>query len=124
MAAPGPMRVVRLLVTLRDVAARRPLHEMTPPRDVLLFQHERGRFFTVLGLFCAGQGIFWASLAVAALARPPVQMRPPDAEFPVSDRSRSDVRSALWRYGLAIGCGTIGKAWAGFPPKGTCDGCA
>lgn len=105
MAAPGRARAVRLLVTMRDLYAHRPLHE-TPPRDVLLFQHERGRFFTVLGLFCAGQGIFWASLAVAALARPPVRMRPPDAEFP--DRRRSDVRSALWRYGLAVGCGTIG----------------
>ncbi|XP_036908861.1 transmembrane protein 223 [Sturnira hondurensis] len=106
MAVPGRTPLVRLLVTLRDLPARRSLHEMTPSQDVLLFQHERGRFFTVLGLFCAGQGIFWASLAVGALARPPVVVRPPDAEFP--DRSRSDVRSALWRYGLAIGCGTIG----------------
>ncbi|KAM5316053.1 transmembrane protein 223 [Glossophaga mutica] len=106
MAVPGRTRAARLLVTMRDLPARRSLHEMTPPRDVLLFQHERGRFFTVLGLFCAGQGIFWTSLAVAALARPPVLVRPPHAELP--GHSRSDVRSALWRYGLAIGCGTIG----------------
>ncbi|XP_036996142.2 transmembrane protein 223 [Artibeus jamaicensis] len=105
MAVPGGTRAVWLLVTMRDLAARCSLHEMTPPRDVLLFQHERGRFFTVLGLFCAGQGIFWASLAVGALAPPPV-VQPTDAEFP--DRGRSDVRSALWRYGLAIGCGSIG----------------
>lgn len=115
MAAPGRRWLVRLLVAVRDFPARRTLHEWAPPRDVLLFEHERGRFFTVLGLFCAGQGVFWASLAVAALARPPVPARPPDAEIP--DPGRWDVRSALWRYGLAVGCGAIGKAWADFPPR-------
>lgn len=104
----------RLLVALRPVAARRPLYDAAPSRDVLLFEHERGRFFAVLGLFCAGQGVFWASLAVAALARPPARALRPDAE--PADRGRLDLRSALWRYGLAIGCGAIGKAWAGFPP--------
>lgn len=117
MAAPGRMRVVWLLAAARDFTARRSLHEMTPPRDVLLFQHERGRFFTVLGLFCAGQGIFWASLAVAALPRPPAPVRPPDEEFP--HRGRSDARSVLWSYALAVGSGTIGKVCAAFPPKGT-----
>ena len=107
---------VRLLVALRSLPARQLLHDVAPPRDVLLFEHERGSFFAVLGLFCAGQGVFWASLAVAALARPPAQALPPDAEIP--DRGRLDLRSTLWRYGLAVGCGAIGKARAGFPPWG------
>lgn len=106
MAAPGRRLQVQLLVALRSLFTRRTLHNATPPRDVLLFEHERGRFFTVLGLFCAGQGVFWTSLAVAALARPSVPARPQDTEFP--DRGRLDVRSALWRYGLAVGCGAIG----------------
>lgn len=113
MAALGPRWLLRLLLALRPVPARRSLHDAAPPRDVLLFEHERGRFFAVLGLFCAGQGVFWASLAVAALARPPARALPPDAEFPHS--GRSDLRSTLWRCGLALGCGAIGKAWAGFP---------
>ncbi|XP_034868958.1 transmembrane protein 223 [Mirounga leonina] len=100
MAALGRRWAVRLL------AALRPLHDAAPPRDVLLFQHERGRFFAVLGLFCAGQGVFWASLAVAALARPPARALPPDAE--PAERGRLDLRSTLWRYGLAVGCGAIG----------------
>ncbi|XP_032270212.1 transmembrane protein 223 [Phoca vitulina] len=100
MAALGRRWTVRLL------AAVRPLHEVALSRDVLLFQHERGRFFAVLGLFCAGQGVFWASLAVAALARPPARALPPDAE--PADRGRLDLRSTLWRYGLAVGCGAIG----------------
>ncbi|XP_032735168.1 transmembrane protein 223 [Lontra canadensis] len=100
MAALGRRWPARVLLALR------PLHDAAPPRDVLLFQHERGRFFAVLGLFCAGQGVFWASLAVAALARPPARALPLDAE--PADRGRPDLRSALWRYGLAIGCGAIG----------------
>uniref|UniRef100_A0A4X1VKD8 Transmembrane protein 223 n=1 Tax=Sus scrofa TaxID=9823 RepID=A0A4X1VKD8_PIG len=106
MAAPGARIPARLLLALQSRAARRALHDAAPPRDVLLFEHERGRFFAVLGLFCAGQGVFWASLAIAALARPPAPARPPDTESP--DRGRLDLRSALWRYGLALGCGTIG----------------
>uniref|UniRef100_A0A673TDV9 Transmembrane protein 223 n=1 Tax=Suricata suricatta TaxID=37032 RepID=A0A673TDV9_SURSU len=100
MAAPR-----RLLLALRPLPARRSLHDAAPPRDVLLFEHERGRFFAVLGLFCAGQGVFWASLAVAALARPPA--RTPDAESP--PRGSSDLRSTLWRCGLALGCGAIAR---------------
>ncbi|XP_044115423.1 transmembrane protein 223 [Neovison vison] len=100
MAALGRRWSARVFLALR------PLHDAAPPRDVLLFQHERGRFFVVLGLFCAGQGVFWASLAVAALARPPARALPPDAE--PADRGRLDLRSALWRYGLAVGCGAIG----------------
>lgn len=115
MAAAGWRWPARLLVALRDLPVHRSLHDATPPRDVLLFKHERGRFFTVLGLFCAGQGVFWASLAVAALTRPPAPARAPDADLP--GRGRLDVRSVLWRYGLAVGCGAIGKAWAGFPPQ-------
>ncbi|XP_034502029.1 transmembrane protein 223 [Ailuropoda melanoleuca] len=106
MAALGRPWSVRLLVALRPLPARRPLYDAAPPRDVLLFEHERGRFFAVLGLFCAGQGVFWASLAVAALARPPARALRPDAE--PADHGRLDLRSALWRYGLAIGCGAIG----------------
>ncbi|KAF0882467.1 TM223 protein, partial [Crocuta crocuta] len=82
MAALGRRWPLRPLLALRPLPARRSLHDAAPPRDVLLFEHERGRFFAVLGLFCAGQGVFWASLAVAALARPPARALPPDADHP------------------------------------------
>ncbi|XP_006875124.1 PREDICTED: transmembrane protein 223 [Chrysochloris asiatica] len=91
----------RLLGFLRPLPPRRALHTAHPGWDVLLFEHERGRFFTVLGLFCAGQGVFWASLAGAALARPLAAEKSPE-------RGRTDLRTALWRYGLAVGCGAIG----------------
>ncbi|XP_004682763.1 PREDICTED: transmembrane protein 223 [Condylura cristata] len=100
MAAPGRLWSTRLLTIVRTLPARRPLHDGPPTRDVLLYEHERGRFFVVLGLFCAGQGVFWASLAAATWARPPGGAPP--------DRGRLDVRSTLWRYGLVVGCGAIG----------------
>ncbi|XP_020031032.2 transmembrane protein 223 [Castor canadensis] len=95
-----------LQVTLRLVPMHRPLHDTTPSRDVLLFEHKRGRFFTVLGLFCAGQGVFWMSLAVAALSPPQVPAQLQDAQTP--KRSYFNLRATLWRYGLAVGCGAIG----------------
>uniref|UniRef100_A0A8C2UJP9 Transmembrane protein 223 n=1 Tax=Chinchilla lanigera TaxID=34839 RepID=A0A8C2UJP9_CHILA len=83
----------------------RPLHAGTPPRDVLLFEHERQRFFAVLGLFCAGQGVFWASGRVpAVLARSP---RAPRSACPVGTLvlgaallfSLRSVRSVMLRAG-------------------------
>lgn len=99
-----PRFVSHLLSVLRSQNVPRYLQNGVP-RDVLLFQHERGRFFAILGLFCAGQGIFWTSLAVAALSRPLSRV---PAEAP--NRSYLDLRSALWRYGLAVGCATMGKS--------------
>lgn len=113
MAAPWPLGLGRLLLRARrGPLLLRALHAAAPPRDVLLFQHERGRFFTVLGLFCAGQAVFWASLTAAALSGPPVPAQPRDA-----DRRRGDLRAALWRYGLAAGCGAVGKSSAGPEPR-------
>nr|XP_012633651.1 transmembrane protein 223 [Microcebus murinus] len=100
-----------LTVALRPLLTRRFLYDATPPQDVLLFKHERGRRFAVLGLFCASQGVFWASLAVATLSRPPVPVQPLDAEAP--DGGPFDLRSVLWRYGLAVGCGAIGALVVG-----------
>ncbi|XP_069327614.1 transmembrane protein 223 [Eulemur rufifrons] len=106
MAVPWLRWPKGLPVVLRPLLTRRLVYDATPTRDVLLFEHERGRFFAILGLFCAGQGVFWASLAVATLSRPPVPVQPRDAKAP--DGGRLDLRSALWRYGLAVGCGAIG----------------
>lgn len=101
MAAPWRRWSWSLLLSLR------PLHAGPPQRDVLLFEHERGRFFAILGWFCAGQGVFWASLALGALSSPPGPSRARDPE--ASDRGWGDLRSALWRYRLAACCGAMGK---------------
>ncbi|NXR49618.1 TM223 protein, partial [Hippolais icterina] len=41
-------------------------------RDVVLYQHDRSRFFRLVGLFCTGQGLFWAYLAHFAFTTLPV----------------------------------------------------
>lgn len=113
MAAPWLRSSARLFAALRLPRGRRSLHEWAPPRDVLLFEHKRGRFFVALGLFCAGQGVFWTSLAIAAVARPSSPAQPSsDADLP--DHNPRNWRSLLWSYGLAIGSGAVGKAWAAF----------
>ncbi|KAM8971808.1 transmembrane protein 223 [Sarcophilus harrisii] len=93
----------------RASRARAALHEAAPQRDVLLFEHKRGRFFAFLGFFCAGQGVFWTSLAAAALAGPGGGAQGPEAEggVPGSGR-RPSPSSTLWRYGLAAGCASVG----------------
>ncbi|XP_028914763.1 transmembrane protein 223 [Ornithorhynchus anatinus] len=88
-------------------AWRRALHGAAPARDVLLFEHERGRLFGFLGLFCAGQGVLWTALAAAALAGPPRPAPPPAAEAEVPAAPARG--SALWRYGLALGCAAVGS---------------
>ncbi|XP_038597677.1 transmembrane protein 223-like [Tachyglossus aculeatus] len=83
-------------------------------QDVLLFEHERGRFYGFLGLSCAAQGVFWTSLAAAALAWPhsPAWSPPSgmEAEAEVAPARRRPARgSALWRHGLALACAAIGS---------------
>ncbi|CAH6793681.1 transmembrane protein 223 [Phodopus roborovskii] len=107
MAAPWRPWVSGLLSGSRSSLVCRPLQNVVS-RDVLLFHHERGRFFAILGLFCASQGIFWTSLAVAAFSRPLIRI---SGEAP--NQSYTDLRSALSRYGLAIGCGTMGALVVG-----------
>ncbi|XP_075043732.1 transmembrane protein 223 isoform X2 [Mixophyes fleayi] len=65
------MRLLRLLGDVRAWTQRRPgntllIRYFRPepvPRDVLLFQHQRPRFFRLLGLFCVAQTGFWAYMA-------------------------------------------------------------
>ncbi|XP_038603307.1 transmembrane protein 223-like [Tachyglossus aculeatus] len=95
----------------------RPVAEPGRPyksHDVLLFEHDRGRFLGFLGLSCAAQGVFWMSLAAAALAGPQSPARSPpsgsEAEAEVAPALRGPARgSALWRHGLALTCAAIGS---------------
>ncbi|XP_074128593.1 transmembrane protein 223 [Sminthopsis crassicaudata] len=84
----------------RAAWARAALHGAAPERDVLLFEHKRGRFFAFLGFFCAGQGVFWASLAAAAVSGPGGGAQ--------GSGRRPSPGSTLWRYGLAAGCASVG----------------
>nr|XP_056709444.1 transmembrane protein 223 [Euleptes europaea] len=87
------------------------------PRDVLLFQHHRVRFFRLLGLFCAGQFLFWTYLAHFAFH----SLRAAGAKRPDSDPRREgrplpalpggavlDPGSNKWRLGFTASCLTVG----------------
>ncbi|XP_055556409.1 LOW QUALITY PROTEIN: transmembrane protein 223-like [Falco cherrug] len=76
------------------------------PGDVVLFRHERGRFFRLAGLFCAGQGLFWAYLAHFAFTA----LRPApgtDTDDPLRPRDNK------WRFGFTASCLTLGSLIVG-----------
>ncbi|EPY74133.1 transmembrane protein 223 [Camelus ferus] len=73
MAAPGWRWSLWLFLALQSPPVHLVLEDVTLPQDVLLFEHKWGCFFAILQLFCASQGVFWASMAIAAFACPPPQ---------------------------------------------------
>ncbi|XP_015472253.1 transmembrane protein 223 [Parus major] len=84
------------------MAARAALEAAAVARDVVLFQHDRSRFFRLVGLFCAGQGLFWAYLAHFAYT----SLRPapgPGPDDPLRPRDNK------WRYGFTASCLTVGS---------------
>ncbi|NXY40204.1 TM223 protein, partial [Pomatorhinus ruficollis] len=83
------------------MAARAVLEAAAVSRDVVLYQHDRSRFFRLLGLFCTGQGLFWAYLAHFAFT----SLRPapgPGPDDPLRPRDNK------WRFGFTASCLTVG----------------
>lgn len=74
-------------------------------QDLLLLQHEQDPLLTVLGLFSSDQDIFWASLAMAALALPRTQRSLPVQSFQTGIAWMCAPR--LGTPALPWGCGTI-----------------
>ncbi|NWT63488.1 TM223 protein, partial [Erythrocercus mccallii] len=73
-------------------------------RDVVLYQHDRSRFFRLVGLFCAGQGLFWAYLAHFAFTA----LRPPPGPAPGPEEPLRP-RDNKWRFGFTASCLTVGS---------------
>ncbi|NXW81208.1 TM223 protein, partial [Hirundo rustica] len=73
-------------------------------RDVVLYQHDRSRFFRLVGLFCTGQGLFWAYLAHFAFTA----LRPAPAPGPRPDDPLRP-RDNKWRFGFTASCLTVGS---------------
>ncbi|NXH10433.1 TM223 protein, partial [Bucco capensis] len=77
-----------------------------PPRDVVLFRHNRDRFFRLVGLFCAGQGVFWAYLAHFAFTA----LRPaPGPSRSAADDDPLRPRDNKWRLAFTASCLTLGS---------------
>ncbi|XP_062454855.1 transmembrane protein 223 [Rhea pennata] len=75
------------------------------PRDVVLFRHDRDRFFRLVGLFCAGQGLFWGYLAHFAFTA--LRPAPAPGDGPGDDPLRP--RDNKWRLGFTASCLTLGS---------------
>ncbi|XP_017659302.1 PREDICTED: transmembrane protein 223 [Lepidothrix coronata] len=86
------------------MAARVAL-EAAVPRDVVLFSHDRSRFFRLAGLFCASQGLFWAYLAHLAFT----VLRPQPGPGPDEPQDPLRPRDNKWRFGFTASCLTIGS---------------
>lgn len=83
-------------------------------RDVVLFQHDRTRFFRLLALFCGGQFVFWSYLAYFAFtglrdtrksSKEPQKVRTELGLFSFD----MNLGSNAWRFGFTLGCLIIGK---------------
>ncbi|XP_043076974.1 transmembrane protein 223 [Puntigrus tetrazona] len=90
-------------------------------KDVILFEHDRTRFFRLLATFCGGQFLFWAYLGHFAFT----SLRDTRQNSGEPQKVRTDLGglfsfdmnlgSNAWRYGftlgcLIIGCGIVGVA--------------
>ncbi|XP_041568018.1 transmembrane protein 223 [Taeniopygia guttata] len=79
-------------------------------RDVVLYEHDRSRFFRLVGLFCAGQGLFWAYLAHFAFTA----LRPAPAPDTGTDPGPGHddplrPRDNKWRFAFTASCLTVGS---------------
>ncbi|XP_035428331.1 transmembrane protein 223 [Cygnus atratus] len=90
--------------------------EAAVPRDVTLFRHERGPFFRLVGLFCVGQGCFWAGLAhfafTALRPAPGPDLGPAPGPGPDPGPGADDPlrpRDHKWRLGFTASCLTLGS---------------
>ncbi|NWW04415.1 TM223 protein, partial [Oreocharis arfaki] len=88
------------------MAARAALEAAAVSRDVVLFQHDRSRFFRLVGLFCSGQGLFWAYLAHYAFTA----LRPAPAPEPgLGPDDPLRPRDNKWRFAFTASCLTVGS---------------
>ncbi|KAE8586281.1 hypothetical protein XENTR_v10021616 [Xenopus tropicalis] len=77
------------------------------PRDVVLFEHRRPRFFRLLGLFCGTQAGFWGYLAhfgFTSLRDTAQQQQQGEGK-----ESLRNLGSPLWRTGFTLSCLAVGS---------------
>uniref|UniRef100_A0A8C2Z3S3 Transmembrane protein 223 n=1 Tax=Cyclopterus lumpus TaxID=8103 RepID=A0A8C2Z3S3_CYCLU len=86
-----------------------------PSRDVVLFEHDRTRFFRLLSVFCGGQFLFWTYLghfAYTGLRDTGKGKAKTSTTTGLAGMWSFEMNlgSNAWRYGFTLGCLTIG-AW-------------
>ncbi|MGH0173851.1 UNVERIFIED_CONTAM: hypothetical protein FKN15_066328 [Acipenser sinensis] len=83
-------------------------------KDVVLFEHDKRTFFRLLGFFCAGQFLFWISLAHFAFTslkdtgyRETVITDDAGKNLPKLGGVSLNLGSSKWRYGFTVSCLTV-----------------
>ncbi|XP_026861203.2 transmembrane protein 223 [Electrophorus electricus] len=93
--------------------------------DVILFEHDRTRFFRFLALFCGGQFIFWTYLAYFAFTG----LRNTQKNNNGSQKIKAELGlfsfdmnlgSKAWRFGFTLGCLVIAGGIVGLGMLFTC----
>ncbi|XP_078117733.1 transmembrane protein 223 [Sander vitreus] len=94
-----------------------------PSRDVILFEHDRTRFFRLLSVFCGGQFLFWTYLghfAYTGLRDTGGATEKGKAEASTTTTGLAgmwsfelNLGSNTWRYGFTLGCLAIGAGIVG-----------
>ncbi|XP_028446562.1 transmembrane protein 223 [Perca flavescens] len=112
------------------LSARRGLcTSAQPSRDVVLFEHDRTRFFRLLSVFCGGQFLFWTYLghfAYTGLRDTGGATKKGKAEASSAAATTTtttglagmwsfelNLGSNTWRYGFTLGCLAIGAGIVG-----------
>lgn len=93
-----------------------------PSRDVILFEHNRTRFFRLLSVFCGGQFLFWTYLghfAYTGLRDTGGATEKGKAKattttgLPGMWSFEMNLGSNTWRYGFTLGCLALGSGIVG-----------
>lgn len=102
-------------------SARRSLcSSAQPSRDVILFEHDRTRFFRLLALFCGAQCLFWTYLAhFAYTGLKSTEKGKSKASTTTTGLAGMwsfdmNLGSNTWRNGFTLGCVALGAAMVGF----------
>lgn len=91
-------------------------------RDVMLFEHDRTRFFRLLSVFCGGQFLFWTYLAQFAYTGLRDTRGTKGKAKTESTKTTGlagmwsfemNLGSSAWRYGFTAGCLAIGAGIVG-----------
>lgn len=112
----------RLDAPLAQLGARRGFcTSAQPSRDVILFEHDRTRFFKLLAFFCGGQFLFWTYLAHFAFnglkdtggAKGKAKAATTSAGVAGMWSLEMNLGTNTWRYGFTTGCLAIGASILG-----------
>ncbi|XP_061086226.1 transmembrane protein 223 [Conger conger] len=87
-------------------------------KDVVLFEHDRTRFFRLLSFFCVGQLLFWTYLAHFAFTNLRDTRRSPAGESTAIAAGlfglEANLGSDTWRYGFTVACLVVAAGIVGF----------